>query len=167
MFASGVSLNQNSQIGMTGIVPIVTIMTIWQNLKYVIVMIVQYAAALAERVELLRYWEIQFYNLWTTQFEGRNNCGHFVPPNKTRAVIINNDMTFDKLKKELPEVNSHRYDLDTVRKNVKADKEAGGSKLFKGSNIHDVAKCDNCHKLRPIYSMYALKSSKNNLSAIQ
>ena len=51
---SWVSLNQNSQIFMTGILPIVAIMTIWQNLKYVIVMIVQYAAALAKRLELLR-----------------------------------------------------------------------------------------------------------------
>eukprot|EP00957_Ditylum_brightwellii_P168565 12830718-Ditylum_brightwellii.AAC.1 len=39
--------------------------------------------------------------------EDRKNCGHFLPPDKTMAVIINNKMTLDKLKKELPQLDKH------------------------------------------------------------
>jgi len=99
--------------------------------------------------------------------EDRNNRGHFVSPQKTRAVTINNAMTMDDLKKELPKLETHRYETDIVKKNVEADKVAGGSKLFKGSNVRDVATCGECQHLRPIYSMHSLTSSKNNLSSVQ
>jgi len=99
--------------------------------------------------------------------EDRNNRGHFVSPHKTRAVTINNNVSFDQLKKELPTLDSHRYETDIVKKNAKADKDAGGSKLFKGTKVHGVAKCANCEKPRPIYSMHKLSSTKNNLSTTQ
>eukprot|EP00957_Ditylum_brightwellii_P160429 12213384-Ditylum_brightwellii.AAC.1 len=63
--------------------------------------------------------------------EDRNNCGHFLPPNKTVAVIINNKMTLDMLKKELSQLDKHRFETDIAQKNAAADSEAGGAKLFK------------------------------------
>eukprot|EP00957_Ditylum_brightwellii_P122927 9372886-Ditylum_brightwellii.AAC.1 len=57
--------------------------------------------------------------------EDRNNCGHFLPPDKTMAVIINNKITLDMLKKELPQLDEHRFETDIVKKNAAADSEAG------------------------------------------
>jgi len=99
--------------------------------------------------------------------EDRNNRGHFVPPEKTQAVIINNAMTLNELKKELPKLEKHRFETEIVKNNVEADRKAGGSKLFKGSNVRDVATCGECQHPRPIYSLHSLTSSKNNLSSTQ
>eukprot|EP00957_Ditylum_brightwellii_P001502 116961-Ditylum_brightwellii.AAC.1 len=57
--------------------------------------------------------------------EDKNNRGHFVPPNKMMAVIINNKMTLDMLKKELPKLDKHRFETDIAKKNAAADSEAG------------------------------------------
>eukprot|EP00957_Ditylum_brightwellii_P054821 4154770-Ditylum_brightwellii.AAC.1 len=99
--------------------------------------------------------------------EDRNNCGHFVPPNKMMAVIINNKINLDMLKKELPKLDKHWFETDFVKKNAAADSEGGGSKLFKGDKVHDVATCKNCKKPRPIYIMHTLKGKNHNLTPEQ
>eukprot|EP00957_Ditylum_brightwellii_P064583 4900826-Ditylum_brightwellii.AAC.1 len=62
------------------------------------------------------------------------------------AVIINNKMTLVMLKKELPKLDKHWFETDIVKKNAAVDSEAGGSKLFKGDKVHDVAACKNRNK---------------------
>ena len=90
--------------------------------------------------------------------------GHFVPAHQTRAVIKRGKMDFERLKAELPQVDSHP--LDTADKKMRdiADVAAGGTKLFKGERVREVVVCSGCSKVRCIYSLYALQSKHNKLS---
>ena len=97
----------------------------------------------------------------------RSNVGHFVPPSQTKAVTLKKKMTFDQLKAELPTLDKHPYESDIVQEKADADKDAGGSSLFKGERVRDVATCITCDKVRCIYGMYSERKVGRNLSKNQ
>ena len=89
--------------------------------------------------------------------------GHFVPAHKTRNKIKWRKTSFEDLKAELPETDSHSYSEENKAR-TKADKEAGGSKLFKTERVKGTVTCTKCSKVRCIYSKFSLRSGKKHWS---
>ena len=61
----------------------------------------------------------------------RRNVGHFAPPNKKRAVILEKKMTFEQLKAnlaELPPLDKHPFESDLMKKSKKADADVRKSR---------------------------------------
>lgn len=54
----------------------------------------------------------------------KGNVGHFVPPNKTRAAILEKKMSFEHFKAGLPPLDKRPFDSELVKKNEKADASA-------------------------------------------
>ena len=92
------------------------------------------------------------------------NEGHFVTPGETAGFIARNRLSFDQLKEVLPKLDKNKFESDQKKADMKADTEAGGSDLFKGSRVRDIVKCNECDFPRIIVSMNALKNRKPKLS---
>ena len=93
------------------------------------------------------------------------NPGHFVPASKTSAFIAEKRMSFDQLKKELPPLDKDPFQAEETKADKKADDAAGGTKLFKGDKVRDIAICNGCNFPRAIFSMHQLKSKKLKLTS--
>jgi len=94
----------------------------------------------------------------------RANKGHFVPAGKTAGYIEEKKFTFEKLKAELPKREKDDNLSKVEQEDKKADKEAGGSTLFKGEKVRDAVKCVQCSFPRSIYSMNTLNNRTPRLS---
>ena len=92
------------------------------------------------------------------------NVGHFVPAGLTTKFILEKKLTFDKLKAELPLLDKKKFISNVIKADRKADNDVGGSSLFKGLNVRDIAKCNMCSFPRNIYSFKGLKKRKPKLS---
>ena len=90
--------------------------------------------------------------------------GHFLPPNKTAEYIAEKKLTFQQLMKELPNKDSHPFQCAQAKADKSSDDTAGGSKLFKGDKVRDIAICKNCNFGRAIYSMWKINSTQQGLS---
>ena len=92
------------------------------------------------------------------------NPGHYISPSKTASFITEKSLSFNQLKKELPPLDRDPFQAEETKADKKADNDAGGSKLFKGQKVRDIAICNNCDFPRAIFSMRQLKSRALNLS---
>ena len=66
--------------------------------------------------------------------------------------------------KELPNKDSHPFQCAQAKADKSSDDTAGGSKLFKGDKVRDIAICNNCNFGRAIYSMWKINSTQQGLS---
>ena len=73
-------------------------------------------------------------------------------------------MNFEKLKAELPKKDKGVFLSDATKADQKADADAGGSDLFKGSKVRDIARCTMCSFPRIIVSKSALNKRTPKLS---
>ena len=92
------------------------------------------------------------------------NENHFVPASKTAAFIAEKKMNFEKLKAELPKKDKGAFVSDATKADRKADADAGGSDLFKGAKVRDIATCTMCSFPRIIVSKNALNKRTPKLS---
>merc|ERR1711862_788668 len=63
------------------------------------------------------------------------NQGHFVPASLTASFISEKNLSFEKLKAVLPDTGKQTLLTEAQLADRKADKDAGGSDLFKGQNV--------------------------------
>ena len=89
--------------------------------------------------------------------------GHFLPPNKTAEYIAENKLTFKQLMKELHHKDSHPFQCAQAKADKSSDDTTGGSKLFKGDKVCDIAICNNCNFDRTIYSIWKINCTQQGL----
>ena len=92
------------------------------------------------------------------------NQGHFVPASLTASFISEKNLSFEKLKAVLPDTGKQTFLTEAQLADRKADKDAGGSDLFKGQNVRDIVECTKCSFPRIIVSKHTLHNRKPTLS---
>ena len=90
------------------------------------------------------------------------NKGHCMKPEAARKHIIENDLSLEVLKLELPAMKSNpntskEYEEDKV-------KDRKHDKVWRGNCVCDVVRCDECGFVRCIFSEYVLKNQRRNIN---
>lgn len=73
-----------------------------------------------------------------------SNPGHFVLVPNTAKFIVDKELAFKQLEKELPAVDLNKFKSKEAKEDAVEDKKAVGSKVFREEIVRDIVRFNDC-----------------------